>query len=35
MTEAIRAIGPGNGAYEGVPFRLDLITAAPSVQDKS
>lgn len=35
MTEAIRAIGPGNGAYEGIPFRLDLITAAPSVQDKS
>lgn len=24
MIEAVRAIGPGNGAYEGEPFRLDL-----------
>jgi predicted protein tyrosine phosphatase len=24
MVEAVRAIGPGLSAYEGVPFRLDL-----------
>ena len=35
MIEAIRAIGPGNGAYEGVPFRLDLAAATSSPQDKA
>jgi predicted protein tyrosine phosphatase len=29
MVRAIQAIGPGSGAFEGNPFRLDLISPLP------